>query len=133
MSSCFCSASVLQPPLGNKILLAIFVYSSRDYFCIWQEICVCSSPFFTQMLACFTCYNVPFFFFKFHVFLCLNSLVVLIPKTSNYKVKDMCLCSLIEITNMEILFSVKFVKVFSARSNVCECLFSYSLGKTVYY
>lgn len=45
----------------------------------------------------------------------------------------MCVCSWIEITTMNILFSVEIVRVSSARSNVCECPFPYSLGKAVYY
>ena len=63
-----------------------------------------------------------------YMHMCMNLLVVLIPRNGNYKVKDMCLCNLIEITNMEILFSVGFVKVSSARSNVCECVFSLDPG-----
>lgn len=55
------------------------------------------------------------------------------PRSGHCKVKDTYLCNLIEITNMENLFSIEFVKVFSARSNVCEFLFPYSLGKAVYY
>lgn len=74
----------------------------------------------------------PLDFFHF-MHMCINFFVVIILRSGHCRVKITYVRNLIEITNLEMLFSIKCIAISSAKSNACTYLFSCSLDKTVYY